>query len=410
MILAMVLALTASVAPAQQVRPSMGGPVRVPQDLITISRDTPFDQALIMIQQASGLVIVDPVGRTNPIGLDVDRQPWRLALDPIANAHHMQVSRGPGYYILVPRPESTASGSGAPAEATKRPEINADTREVNIATVFFEADRQTLRELGINWSTLKAGRVDVAASTRAADLISAPLLSVQATAHLARNLSVDAILKALESQSVGEVIANPQVKVISGKRGRIQVGQDFTVFTKDFAGNAISDVISTGTILEVTPTLVMEDSVEFVHLTVDAERSTLLDPVRQVINKTKASTSALLYDGEETAIAGLYVNEVTKIRSGVPLLKDLPGWFFGLRYLFGFDRRGISKKELVVLLKVNIVPSIRTRAAEKAAMRRGVDLIEEKTREFQEILRKREEQQTPEKKGTGEKEQGPEKR
>ena len=403
-VLAMVLALTASVAPAQQVRPSAGGPVRVPQDLITISRDTPFDQALIMIQQASGLVIVDPVGRTNPIGMDVDRQPWRLALDMIANAHHMQVSRGPGYYMLVAKPESSLASPGAP-EAPKRPEINADTREVNIATVFFEADRQTLRELGINWSTLKAGRVDVDASTRAADLISTPLLSVQMTGHLARNLSVDAILRALESNSVGEVIANPQVKVIGGKRGRIQVGQDFTVFTKDFAGNAITDVISTGTILEVTPTLVLEDSVEFVHLAVDAERSTLLDPVRQVINKTKASTSALLYDGEETAIAGLYVNEVTKIRSGVPLLKDLPAWFFGLRYLFGFDRQGINKKELVVLLKVNIVPSIRTRATEKAAMRRGMDLIEEKAREFQEILRKREEQ-----KGTGEKGQGSEKR
>jgi type IV pilus assembly protein PilQ len=250
--------------------------------------------------------------------------------------------------------------------------------------------------------------VDVDASTRAADLISAPLLSVQATGRLAHNLSVDAILKALESNSVGEVIANPQVKVIGGKRGRIQVGQDFTVFTKDFAGNAISDVISTGTILEVTPTLVVEDSVEFVHLTVDAERSTLLDPVRQVINKTKASTSALLYDGEETAIAGLYVNEVTMVRSGVPLLKNLPGWFFGLRYLFGFDRREVNKKELVVLLKVNIVPSIRTRATEKAAMRRG-DLIEEKAREFQEILRKREEQRQ-EKKGKSGQEQGSEKR
>lgn len=411
-VLAVVLVLAASVAPAQ-VRPTPGGPARVPQDLITISSDTPFDQALIMIQQASGLVIVDPAGRTNPIGLDVDRQPWRLALEMITNAHNLQISRGPGYYLLVPKPESSASRPGAPVELPKRPEVNADTREVNIATVFFEADRNALRELGVNWSSLKAGRVDVDASTRAADLISASLLSVEVTGHLSHNLSVDAILKALESRSVGEVISNPQVKVIGGKKGRVQVGQDFTVFTKDFAGNAISDVISTGTILEVTPTIVTEDSVEFVHLVVEAERSTLLDPVRQVINKTKASTSALLYDGEETAIAGLYVNEVTKVRSGVPLLKDLPTWFFGLRYLFGFDRREVSKKELVILLKVNVVPSIRRRTVEKAAMKRGMDLIEEKSQEFQEFLRQRGEQGgkgAEEKGGKGAGEKGPEKK
>jgi type IV pilus assembly protein PilQ len=397
MVLAMVIVLTPSVAPAQQVRPTPGGPARMPQDLITITRDTPFDQALIMIQQASGLVIVDPAGRKDPIGLDVDRQPWRLALEMIAGAHDLKIVKGPGYYMLEPKPvEPSAPRPGAPAEGPKRPEINADSREVNIAAIFFEADRQILRELGVNWSSLKAGRVDVDASSRAADLVSVPLFSVQAAGHLSRNLSVDALLRALESRSAGEVIANPQVKVIGGKAGRIQVGQDFSGVTRDFAGNATAQFFSTGTILTVTPVIVTEDTVEFVHLTVEAERSGLVDPVRIIISKTSANTSALLYDGEETAIAGLYVNEVRKTRSGVPLLKDLPPWFFGLRYLFGFDRREVTKKELVVLLKVNIIPSVRERVSEKMEMRRGMDLIEEKSREFQEILQEREKRQKPE--------------
>jgi len=216
MILTTAVALAASGAPAQQVRPAPGGPVRTPQDLITITSDTPFDQALIMIQQASGLVIVDPGNRKLPIGLEVDRQPWRLALDTIANAHGLKVVKGPGYYMLSPR-EGEPARSGAPVEEPKRPEVNADSREVNIAAVFFEADRQTLRELGINWNSLRAGRVEVNASNVAADLVSEPMLSVQATGHLARNLSVDALLKALESRSVGEVISNPQIKVIGGR-------------------------------------------------------------------------------------------------------------------------------------------------------------------------------------------------
>ena len=390
MIITIVLSLTASTGGAQQVRPTQGGPVRVPQDLITITSDTPFDQALIMIQQAGGLVIVDPKERKDPIGLEVDRLPWRLALQLIASTHNLEIVKGPGYYMLEGDGESAAR-PGVAGEEIGAEKIDADTREVNIATVFFEADRTTLRELGINWSSLKAGRVDVNASGRAADLVSSPLVTIRATGNLSRNLSVDALLKALESRNVGEVIANPQVKVIGGKEGRIQVGQDFTVFTRDFAGNALTDFISTGTILQVVPRIVVQDSIEFVHLTVEAERSTLIDPVNTVINKTQARTEALLYDGEETAIAGLYVNEVLNVRSGIPVLKELPTWFFGLRYLFGYDRRLISKKELVVLLKVNIVPSIRSRLKEKAEPKRGMDLIKEKSQAFEELIRGREE-------------------
>jgi type IV pilus assembly protein PilQ len=414
MILMTAVALAASGAPAQQVRPAPGGPVRTLQDLITITSDTPFDQALIMIQQASGLVIVDPGNRRQPIGIDVDRQPWRLALDMIANAHDLKVVKGPGYYMLSPRSETpSAPGLGAPVEEPKRPEITADSREVNIAAVFFEADRQTLRELGINWNSLRAGRVEVNASNVAADLVSEPALSVQATGHLARNLSVDALLKALESRSAGEVISNPQIKVIGGKEGLIQVGQDFSVVTRDFAGNATVEFFKTGTILKVTPAIVTEDTVEFVHLKVEAERSSLIDPARGIINRTTANTSALLFDGEEAAIAGLYVNEVSKVRSGVPLLKDLPTWFFGLRYLFGFDRHEVGKKELVVLLRVNIVPSVRQRIQEKLRQRRWMDLIEERSQEFQEILREREKRQGPGAGGQGDKgseEQGTEKK
>ena len=377
----MAVALAASGAPAQQVRPAPGGPVRTLQDLITITSDTPFDQALIMIQQASGLVIVDPGNRKYPIGLDVDRQPWRLALDMIASAHDLKVVKGPGYYMLALRSGEPAQPGAPVEEGPKRPEINADSREVNIAAVFFEADRQTLRELGINWNSLRAGRVEVDAASRAAELVSEPMLSVQATGHLARSLSVDALLKALESRSVGEVISNPQIKVIGGKEGLIQVGQDFSVVTRDFAGNATVEFFKTGTILKVTPAIVTEDSVEFVHLRVEAERSSLIDPARGIINRTTANTSALLFDGEEAAIAGLYVNEVNKTRSGVPLLKDLPTWFFGLRYLFGYNSKQVSKTELVVLIKVDIVPSVRQRIERQL----------QKETQLEEILRRRQE-------------------
>lgn len=160
---------------------------------------------------------------------------------------------------------------------------------------------------------------------------------------------------------MGEITARPQIKVRSGKQGYIQVGTDFSVTTADYAGNAITQFFSTGTILTVTPVIVSQDGVDFVDLVVVAERSALIDPVRNLISRTVARTSALLRDGEQTAIGGLYGDETIITRAGIPLLKELPAWFFGLRYLFGYNSKQVSKTELVVLIKVDIVPSVRQR-------------------------------------------------
>ena len=45
--------------------------------------------------------------------------------------------------------------------------------------------------------------------------------------------------------------------------------------------------------------------------------------------------------GDLRTIAGTVTN-LRHYRKGVPLLKDLPGWFFGLRYLFGVSRKDLE--------------------------------------------------------------------
>ena len=43
-----------------------------------------------------------------------------------------------------------------------------------------------------------------------------------------------------------------------------------------------------------------------------------------------------------STIAGTVSSLLRDYRTGVPLLKDLPGWFFGLRYLFGVSRKDVE--------------------------------------------------------------------
>ncbi len=59
-----------------------------------------------------------------------------------------------------------------------------------------------------------------------------------------------------------------------------------------------------------------------------------------------------------------YENDETKIRNGVPFLKDLPWWVFGLRYIFGSDDIITTKKELVISIKAELLPTLKERLAD----------------------------------------------
>jgi type IV pilus assembly protein PilQ len=102
-------------------------------------------------------------------------------------------------------------------------------------------------------------------------------------------------------------------------------------------------------------------------MNVEVERSSV-DPQASttIVNKSKAQTNLLLLDGEESIIGGLYNTESTTIRSGVPFLKDLPWYVFGLRYLFGYNLESTTKKELVILIKAELVPTLQERITQKA--------------------------------------------
>ncbi|PSQ84210.1 MAG: general secretion pathway protein GspD, partial [Bacteroidetes bacterium QS_7_67_15] len=72
----------------------------------------------------------------------------------------------------------------------------------------------------------------------------------------------------------------------------------------------------------------------------------------------------VLLDGEQTVIGGLESSEETVNRSGIPLLKDLPWWFFGLRYVFGSTERNVVQRELLIVLQADVLEPLRERAEE----------------------------------------------
>jgi type IV pilus assembly protein PilQ len=220
--------------------------------------------------------------------------------------------------------------------------------------------------VGINWAFMKStDDISVGAAFAGAERVSSDIFKAEVTPKVSfANITVMAQL--FSNYDLGEILSGPQLIVRSGEEGRIQVGEDFSIKERDFAGNLIDKFYSAGTIIKVTPQVINEQGVNFVHMIVEVERSSVVPgAVSTIIKKTKANTNLLLLDGEENIIGGLYNNETSTIRTGVPFLKDLPWYVFGLRYLFGYDRDEVKKKELVILMKAELLPTLQERISQR---------------------------------------------
>lgn len=352
-----------------------------PEELISMDGETTFKQAINIFNNASKRFRSIPIiydGKNNKeIGINITHMHWQDAFELVLrSASHWYEATEDYTKVFELQP---ARGGGKDTSKVKAQEA-LQTREVQISAVFFEANRTELERLGLDWFLTNAtpsvefGQLTSTTGTTSflqdddgsGGQTEIELGSISTLAYGNGTVEVLAALKALQSENLGELISSPNITVRSGETGRIQVGQDFSVNLKDFSGNTTTKFFSTGTIIEVTPTVLTVDSVEFVNLVIAAERSTVQpDPISTIINKTLANTSVVLIDGEETVVGGLVSNDYKNVRRGIPFLKDLPWWVLGLRYIFGYEEQQVDKKELIIILRAEIVPSVQKRVAKK---------------------------------------------
>ncbi|MFO8028880.1 MAG: type II and III secretion system protein [Cyclonatronaceae bacterium] len=358
-----------------------------PEELVVLDESVPFSEALAIFDDLSeefrGKIIIDRSEFDGPIGVDIARMHWFDALEQIADYNDLLVVERERYIELRDVPEEPEEEERTrERDLTRRPTASRDERvvtfedrEIEIKATFFEASRDIVRDLGIDWSTLSSdGRISVTSADRVNDEVLSAALDLNDIGG--SGIDITALFNAIESSNLGEIISTPTVKVMEGEEGRIQVGQDFSIRQRDFAGNVIDRFYSVGTILEVRPQIFYHEETPFIFMTLRAERSTAVPgALTTVVNKQEAETQVLLLNGESTIMAGLYETEEREIRQGVPILKDLPGWFFGLRYLFGYNSDRYDVNELVVLLEVNLVPSLQERL--DGQFQRAPELIEQ---------------------------------
>lgn len=383
------LLLVCSVFPQEQLGKKLSGEYS-PLELVSITAYASFDQAIKMLSAVSELVtgksVVSTVVIPNPIGVEIIKMPYMEALNLITYSFGLEYEIKETNIIIKPMEEKIVEKT----ELSNDIWADFDTREIKISAIFFEADVENSRKYGIDWSALLSGNGITFGSELRTETIfdkNTPGILGDAGGGTGNNQqrgeepgfdlgtvtefttgeftgTATAILRFFETQNLGEIISSPNITVRDGQKGRIQIGEDFSIKQRDFSGNVIDRFYSAGTIIEVTPYVYEKDGVNYILVKLNAERSSFLPTeITTVVKKTQATSDVLMLDGEETIIGGLYINEEVTVRNGIPVLKDLPWWVFGIRFLTGSDETIIRKKEVIIVLRVELLPTLQERVA-----------------------------------------------
>ena len=114
---------------------------------------------------------------------------------------------------------------------------------------------------------------------------------------------------------------------------------------------ATVQIQETGIILEATPHVTANDNI---LLELRAERSApqpAESDVGFIFNTQNATTRVLVEDGETIVIGGLTVTDKSDVRTGIPLLMDLPL----VGRLFRVNREQTIQRDLIILVTPHIV-------------------------------------------------------
>ncbi len=390
-------------AAAQVVTPPTGRRVRAyvpPDELVSFLPSTPFNEFVRLINpiflRVTGKRLVDPMDRSEPIGIALNGVHFIDAFELVLDRSGLDFRESEGYFVVEEPQISPTSGelAGAPVEigpttmavGSSTVPATGDSREVRIDAIIFEVNNTAVRETGTNWTTLFSDAAGSGSGGSGGDGGSGggggseggdgrPRFFVNGATFFDAiedfiSTSTDQIelgvllrlFRYFETQGLGRTLASPSVTVQSGEQGRIQSGSDIPIQIQDFQGNTITQFISTGVIIDVTPTLVIDNSqttpVEFVHLDVNVERSSgRATTAGIVIDKNNVDTQVLLVDGEQTVIGGLTSTEESVERRGIPILREIPL----INFLFSYKRKQLIQKELMVVLQVRLVDNVRDR-------------------------------------------------
>lgn len=203
------------------------------------------------------------------------------------------------------------------------------------------------------------GGTSVAAIGNAKATMQNPALSVILTTVMG-GMSLTSFVQATQQINVTDVQAEPIITTLDNNPADLLVGEETPVRVIDAssatgvgqAPRANVTFKETGIRLTVTPHVTNNRQVVMqLHTERSAVQVLAASDLGYNFQKQTADNKLLVNDGETAVIGGLTITEVTKAKSGIPLLMDLPL----IGGLFAFNTSDERRRDLIILVTPRIV-------------------------------------------------------
>ena len=242
-------------------------------------------------------------------------------------------------------------------------------QQVNLEVQIAEVSRAVTEVLGVNWEAFRQTSGEtfgfrIGRAFRNQDGLLLPLVS--AGGNLASSFHFrgvdpgarfDAMIDALATAGLANVLARPNVTAVSGESASFFSGGEYPLPSGVEDGVIVFEPRQVGVVLDFVPTVVDSGRIVLTVRPEVSERS-LNESVEiaqginyPVINVRRAETTVEVGDGESIVIAGLFRNTSSTVESGVPGLKDVPA----LGLLFGRTATQAGELELIVIVTARLV-------------------------------------------------------
>ena len=213
----------------------------------------------------------------------------------------------------------------------------------------------TLKDVGINFESF----FDI----DGIDIILEGSLPSQVGADRAGSLTVQkltgtqyqAVVRAIESDSHSQILANPRIIVLDGQTAEVRMATDEPFTETSIAadsGRIIENIrfLQVGTILMVMPNI-MEDNTIEMNISLDVSSLIEIRNGTPVVNRNTATSTVIVKDNHVLMIGGLKFKRDIGIIQKIPVLGDIP--LVGA--LFRSERNELADTELVLFLQPTIV-------------------------------------------------------
>ncbi|OAJ95687.1 type II and III secretion system protein family protein [Vibrio bivalvicida] len=230
------------------------------------------------------------------------------------------------------------------------------TEQINVKLTVAEVSSSFLTELGVTYSDSgEPGKfVNKLLDFTAQDIVS--------------------VISASGDDKIGQVLAEPNLSVISGEQASFLAGGEIPIAVRDEDGISISYKeygVKLAMVAKVT------DS-ENIRLTLMPEVSSIDESNKTstglisvpTLRTRRAQTTVHLKDGQSFVLAGLLTSEEREALTKIPFLGDIPI----LGALFSHTTTNRSKTELIIVATVNLVDPVDSEEVKLPSFRRTSDI------------------------------------